>query len=864
MKALKITLKILLALLILVIVFYASVTYYLSNHKEDILNRLEKAYNDNYYGTISFDDVSINTLDNFPSVSIKVKNIILIDSLYTEHKYTTLKAEKINCVVSVKELLQKEIQFKKFIIENGEFSSLLLSNGYSNLNVFQLKNKTTSTENPFKEQFLLSKNNVKISVKDFKTAILNFKKNKRSNAYINKLNTQISFNDSIISGTAKMDILMNEMGLNLANGTFFNNANVNGTFNYTLNSPKNTVTIPFFDLKIDEQLFKVKADINTKDSGTFSFVLENNKTKYTPTIKLISQNIQKKLRSFDLKKPFYTYTTLQGSFAYGSNPLVKIKFNTQNNTLKIKDSIQINNFSFKGDFVNRIYTDERAFSENKKNLKITFDSINGTYNQIDFTLNNTNLSTFENQTTANFALNAKGNPEKFNELFKNEAFFFKNGTFNLNTQYNGPITSLNDVLLATNTNLKLSNSNVFYKPTNVTLAIDNLELELSNKNANLKILKIPIENDEHINFSGKLNNFTSLLFSNQKDIVSSELNIYSEKMIWNDFMKIFETLKKSNNYTKKEKPGNKSVKALKETLSGIYIKFNPSLFLAIDSCLYNNFSAKVLKTKINFDGEDKIRLINTGFTYDKGKVNLNGYIDLSKLDETFFNLTFTTEKLDLGKLMRDFNYLNLSELQKTEKLEGQITINSNLKGIINDATGLDNKSLKGEFNFTLENAQIKGFEPLQKIGNIIFKKERFEDIRFAPISNTVYIKNNTIEIPQMEIRSTAFDLFVEGYLDYGNNTSIWVSIPLANLKNRDLINIPDKQGYINAGKKVFVEVKSTEENDLKYTLHLTNKKLYKEKDILNEYKSDHKNERKLRKANKKELRKQKREIRKNS
>ena len=158
--------------------------------------------------------------------------------------------------------------------------------------------------------------------------------------------------------------------------------------------------------------------------------------------------------------------------------------------------------------------------------------------------------------------------------------------------------------------------------------------------------------------------------------------------------------------------------------------------------------------------------------------------------------------------------------------------------------------------------ELSEFEPIQKIGEKIFKDKRLEDIRFADISQEVYIANRTIEIPRTEIQSTAFNLFVEGHFNYDDNTNLWLSIPLANLKKRELVKIPDKEGFINSGKKVFIEVKKNEEGELEYKLHLSNKKLYEERGNLNQYRANHKNNRKLRNQNKKMQRVKNRELKK--
>ena len=837
---------------------YWGINYYLNNHKDQVISEIEEWYANNYYGTLSFEDVSISSFENFPSMSMTVKNILLVDSLYSIHKYKTLAAEEVQLVVSFQKLIKKKIQFKSIIIKNGEFNLITDSTGYSNGHVFISKSRKNQKSNSKENWF--SHDNAKIQIKNFQANVFNFEKNKRITSQIDYVSTTVKPYKDGIKGSADVDILMHEMGLNLDNGTFFNEARVSASFDYHFDKTKEELVIPEFDLKVKNQDFKAKIGINTTNIGSFSFSLENKKTNYEEIKTLVSQNIEKQLDKYAIEKPFYTFTTLEGSFAYRSNPLVKIKFSGRNNKAVVYDTITIANLNFKGNFINRISATATE-NQDKKNLTLYFDSITGAYKDIDFRFKETKFSNVVNTASVDLKLDANGKSESLNTLLKNEDFFFSKGTFSLNSTYNGAITSLDNLLIGTNSSLQLFNNSVYYKPTEISVKIDTLDVHLFNKNAVLETLKIPLDTGEKLVFSGKLNNFTSLLY-NRSDPVSSQLNIFSKDMIWLDFIKIFETL--DSDKPKKDKSEVNPNLLLRKSLQGIYAKFNPSVNLKLQSFNYDDFLVKSISTKAHYIDENTIYLEDTGFIYENGKVNLNAIFDISQAGETGFDIDFKTEQLDLGKILRAFDYFNLSSFKKADEIQGEITIDSNLEGIIDDVTGLKTKTLKGEISFDLKNAQLKGFAPIQKIGNIAFRKERFEDIRFAPIKNTLFIDDDVIEIPQMEIQSTAFNLFIEGHLDYGNKTNIWVSVPLRNIKKRDLNEIPDKLGYIESGKKVFIEVIDNGEGTLDYKLHLTNKKLYEAKDILDEYHDDKKKERQLRRAYKKKLRIKNREERRNN
>ncbi|MBG7631625.1 MAG: hypothetical protein IZT56_14505, partial [Bacteroidetes bacterium] len=335
------------------------------------------------------------------------------------------------------------------------------------------------------------------------------------------------------------------------------------------------------------------------------------------------------------------------------------------------------------------------------------------------------------------------------------------------------------------------------------------------------------------------------------------LELFSDRIVWKDFFAMFKEIKRNKNKVAEE---GKTV-LFNETIKVIKEKFNPSFNLLISNFRYDKTQVMNL-TSQGLLSNEHVYLGKTGFKYGEGEVSLELDFDISKTDESLFDVSLEFTDIDLHPFLREFNYFEISSLKNATNIAGIISLDTEMSGLIHEVNGLDTRTLKGYVNFDLRKLELSEFEPIQKIGEKIFKEQRFEDIRFADISQEIYIANRTIEIPRTEIQSTAFNLFVEGHFNYDDNTNFWLSIPLANLKKRELVKIPDKEGFINSGKKVFVQVKKNEEGELEYKLHLSNKKLYEERGNLNQYRANHKNNRKLRAQNKKMQRVKNRELKK--
>jgi len=855
MKYLKIILKILSGVTIIVMLFLIGFSYYLKSHKAEIFKDFENWYSENYNGKLTVEDVSVSTFKNFPSIALVVKNVKLSDTIYQLGKTEAFAIDEIHLLLSFEKMMQKKIEFKSLKIKTGSLSMLTDEYGNNNHQVFKSK-KNDSTKKA-SATHLFSENGINLEIEDVDISIINHQKNKRITGKVNKLKSVLFIEKNQIKADVEIDVFMNEMGLNIVNGAFFNGANLEGELKPTFNSETKQIEVPFFDLKIDEQTFKVKASINTEGEGTFKFDLENEETVIKSTKALLTSKLQKKLGKYNMSHPIYTYTTLEGSFTYGSNPLVKIQAHTNKNSVSVNE-LHFKDVGFNGEFFNRIYQDKRAETESKKDFTLRFKKLNATYKNIPFKFTNSSLiSTPQVLNYVDLNVEAKAKTTTLNDLFNSKDFLFTKGEFNLKTAFKGDALNIESIFVSTKTSLMLGDSELLYKPLSLTFELDTLSVEINEKDAFLKTLSMPIGGEGNsLEFSGDIINATSLVFDNN-DIVKSNVNLTSDNVRWEDFMTLFKNKKREEADVEKNKP------LLSQALKGVYEKFNPSLNVLIGACHYNSFEAQNLTTHIYFKGKNNLYLEKTGFNYGGGDISMKVFLNIEDAESTVFDLGFDTDKLDFGKFLKEFNFFELKSLQEIEKLAGDISMKVSLAGELDNEEGLDTKSLKGTAYFELDDVEVKGFKPLEEVANKIFRKERFEYIKFAPISNTVSIANKTIEIPQMQIQSTAFDFFVEGQLNYDHKTNIWVSVPLSNLKHRDVNEIPELEEFENTGKKIYVQVKEDENGKLEYKLHLNNKKLYEEKGILDEYQEDRKKDNKSRKEYKKKKRVEKREQRKN-
>ena len=435
----------------------------------------------------------------------------------------------------------------------------------------------------------------------------------------------------------------------------------------------------------------------------------------------------------------------------------------------------------------------------------------------------------------------EGKPIVFNEFFKTDKFFFDEGRFFVQFEYEGKVSNFEELLNKGNATFTMQNSEVYYKLADVTFPLTQIDLDIRNDNADFYLFLKSDSLQQQINFTGNIQNLSELILENTGKHLKTTVEITSPKIKWQQFLDIF-----SNNNAEK----NTSVDALKATVKGMLKTFDPNIHVQLDTFIYSDkLTLHKVETGIQLQDTATLLLEKTGFDFYDGSMSVNGIFDLGVKDAAPFTAHFETDELDIAKLVESLNYLYLPSLKELEKLSGQATMNLGLSGIIaNDAKGLVSEANDGTLDFELRNIIIKGFEPLDKIAAKLKMQKRFKEIRFEPINNRLEIKGNDLYIPLMEIQSNAINMFVEGTLSYGDNTNIWVSVPVDNLKKADRSIIPEKRGYAATRRKIYIEVTTDKNEENRFKFRNTKRKFYKQRGILEQYKLDKRRYREIRKA----------------
>lgn len=199
--------------------------------------------------------------------------------------------------------------------------------------------------------------------------------------------------------------------------------------------------------------------------------------------------------------------------------------------------------------------------------------------------------------------------------------------------------------------------------------------------------------------------------------------------------------------------------------------------------IYKSFEAKNIIGTLSY----KPRLLNfKTFNLNSldGGISGNGFI-VQNADKSFISKgSFNLEKINVNKAFITFHNFSQSFI-KAENLAGTLSgslslllpMDSMMKPVI--------KSISAEGKYVLTDGSLINFEPVKELSSFIEVSE-LENISFERLENDFFIKNNFFYLPQMDVKSTAADLSVNGKHSFDNNYEYHVKILLSEMLSKKI------------------------------------------------------------------------------
>jgi hypothetical protein len=201
----------------------------------------------------------------------------------------------------------------------------------------------------------------------------------------------------------------------------------------------------------------------------------------------------------------------------------------------------------------------------------------------------------------------------------------------------------------------------------------------------------------------------------------------------------------------------------------------------IDSLKYKLFSSSNVAGTLNY----KSRLITfKSFNMKslEGVISGNGFIVQNHTKAYVVRANINVSHIDVNKAFNTFHNFG-QDFLKAENIKGNLSGSLSLLLPMDSLMNPQISSVTAEGKFLLSNGALINFDPVKQLSSFIELSE-LENISFDKMENDFFIRNNSLYIPQMDVKSSAADLSVNGKHSFDNNYEYHVKMLLSEILSR--------------------------------------------------------------------------------
>jgi hypothetical protein len=160
----------------------------------------------------------------------------------------------------------------------------------------------------------------------------------------------------------------------------------------------------------------------------------------------------------------------------------------------------------------------------------------------------------------------------------------------------------------------------------------------------------------------------------------------------------------------------------------------------------------------------------------------NGFIVQNSNKSFIAKGSFNVNKIDVNKTFTTFHNFG-QDFIKAENLSGSLSGSLSLLIPMDSMLKAQLKTIAAEGKYIIVKGTLINFDPVKQLSSYIELSE-LENISFEQMENDFFIRNNYLYIPQMDIKSSAVNLSVNGKHSFDNDYEYHVKMLLSDVLSR--------------------------------------------------------------------------------
>ena len=715
-----------------------------------------KSLNNNIATKLDFRSFNLSFLSKFPKASLELKDVLIHSSsnfnsaAYKGLSTDTLLAARIVSVdFKITDILNGNYNIERIGVRSGKINLYCDTSGLVNYDV--TTDKQGSVDNAF------TVNLERINLTDIR-------------ASYNNLATKLIINGLIKNGRLKSRISGNSIDFTadaeLQIDTFqLYNAGITRTIaaeiNLSLESSKSGILFRKGTLRVEDYEFGLDGFISSDNMADLNISGHNidiaNISNYLP------EKYLKFVSDYGPSGQLIIDCTVKGLLTRRSGPHIEISCSLNNGRISYtKSDLIINDLSFTGYFSNG--------SKNQPGTSfVSIKDLTGKLGSSEFT----GAVTFYGLENPKTELILKGRvfPGELKEFFNIRSISTAEGSVDFDLKLVKFIWPREKITLNDIIDLKPEADIVF---NSLTIGFQNNKMLFSQINGNLSLSNSILSKNFQLTYKGQIINIDGEFRNLPEWLAGRPVQLMaSADVSFNRF--IPEVFLNDSNRTDSMARNNKSFLLPGDIVLDINFK--------IDSLNYKTFSSSEISGTLNY----KPRLITIKSVNMKslnGIISGNGFIVQNNSKSINTRGNFKVSNIDVNNAFKTFHNFG-QDFLKAENLAGSLSGSFSILLPLDSMLIPRMELLTAEGKYLLLNGALINFDPVKQLSAYVELSE-LENIHFQELKNDFFIRNNSVYIPQMDVKSSAADLSVNGTHNFNNNYVYHVKMLLSDILSKKM------------------------------------------------------------------------------
>ncbi len=761
--------------LILLLLFAVASFSFIKLYGDEIKNAIVSAFNEYINTSISVEDVKISFWEEFPSASLEFRNVCAYSS--NKEDDTLIHLEQLNASFNLFEFYKKNYQLTGLSLINGKCNIEIDKNGNPNFLILKESNNTS-------KNFHFNLRQVNIKEVDF---YYQDSPNKIDlQFFINKTRAKGDFTENIYD--LELNSSLTEFFLQSDTWVILNNKSVHLSGTAKINQEHKWLELANNAIQVEELKLYGSGIINYGENTELDLILETQNQDLKLAISTLPQNIKNSLSDYSIEGNASLKGYIKGKVSSLKNPSYRFDFHVDNAVLK-KNKTSL------------------VFKETQLDGYIE----NGATNKLESTvLELSNFKSILKNGEVSGSLSLKNFKQPTYQLFGSMKFDLQemvdfaglkdvkhaSGKLNANYSISGKLESINNYsvsdfkasrlsaqMILEELNFEEIENNLEVKNLSGVLDIEGNQIMVSDLNAEV--------NTNPLQFKGKVANLIPYL-SEQNENLILDLKCHSTAFNVDDFIQ--------KTYNKKEQ--NKPFNLPKDLILYLEGEF--------DYLKYDQHDLRQLSLNLYLD-KNRIDVRELNFKSLGGK--FRGDVFLKKTSKGFqFLSSSQLEQIEIKQLFEAFNHFG-QETIKSSNVSGRLNSNLKTNFLLDEKLSVDLSSLKLDADLHIENGELNNVKSLEALSNYIELNE-LKNIKFETLQNQIYVQNEQVYIPKMEVKSSALNLTISGEHSFKNEINYHFELLLNEVLGKKVKRPQNEEfGYVEddglGRTKIFLQMSGT-------------------------------------------------------